>query len=397
MTEGPVPPRAGEIIFHFDVKRSSIPLSNFIDTARATQSIIDDFNTTYFDGKLKYELHVRTPEDGSLIEVLAVVLTSSAASATAVFWFLSTDIGKAFFKGLTTQTPAEWAEQFGTTLRERTPRIFAAADPETLRLQPPALDVPDIATITFQTDGLVEPDVGMFEDDAIETSEPSDTDKEVAAEAVALITVSFLRLDEPSLRQIGITPEKSRGAFSGRNKFFEACIANPEVDGISFQRDPVFEIRRSDFPGKIVRLPDVSLKELDELAEAADQKVETVDIVVNSPNWKRGGRRWQAATKKHQDISFEIEDDGFWLLVERKEIQPDIRDNLRVQWAYTGRASKPTNVRVLRVISYNGKPISAPLSDAEVKAQLANARQLEPDDPDLFDERRLEPRKDKKD
>ncbi|MGE9294814.1 MAG: hypothetical protein ACQKBV_00785, partial [Puniceicoccales bacterium] len=108
-----VPSRqSGEIIYHFDVKRSSIPLAQFVDTARATQEIVDDFNRSLFDGRLKYELRVKTPEEGSLLEVLTIIVTTGCS----VLAFLGTDIGKAFFKGLTLEEPAVWAEKFGASI-----------------------------------------------------------------------------------------------------------------------------------------------------------------------------------------------------------------------------------------------------------------------------------------
>src|SRR5690606_35943172 len=88
----------------------------FVDTARATQEIIDDFNTSLFDGKLKYEIRVKTPEEGSLLEVLAVIVTAGGS----VLAFLATDIGKAFFKGLTKEEPAAWAERIGASIRKAT-------------------------------------------------------------------------------------------------------------------------------------------------------------------------------------------------------------------------------------------------------------------------------------
>lgn len=351
------PRKPGEIIYHFDVERGSIPLAQFIDTARATQDIIDDFNKSLFDEKLKYELRVKTPEEGSLIEVLAVVVTVGGS----ILAFLGTDIGKAFFKGLTTEEPASWAEKLGAGIRE------ALANPR---------QVADVDSIG----ALVE--VG---ETAPETAIATSIAQRVEAEAIALILIRFLEIDIERLKAIGITPEKFRAAFHGRNRVFKACIDNPEVKAITFDREPDFDIKRSDFPRHITQLPDPPLEDP---PETTDWSIETVDIVVNSPNWKRDGRKWQAATNKYQDIAFSVEDDRFWYSVERKDIQPDIRDNMRVQWAYPAGLSKPANVRVLRVLSYNGKPISAALIEAELQALLTSVHIVEPDMPDLFDERR---------
>ena len=182
-----------------------------------------------------------------------------------------------------------------------------------------------------------------------------------------MLLLQFLTLDVDRLREIGITPEKFRAAYVGRNRIFKGCIDNTEVKGITFDRDPVFEIKRGDFPRRIAHIPDASV---DDPEKPAELNFETVDIVVNSPNWKRDGRNWQAASGKYQDISFSIEDESFWLRVERRDqdLKPTIRDNMRVQWAYPSGTARPSHVKVYRVLSYNGKQLSPPMSAAEIQA-----------------------------
>lgn len=357
MSDSDISRRPGEIIYHFDVQRSSIPLAQFIETGRATQEIIDDFNQALFDGKTKYELHVKTPEPGSLIDVLLVTVTIGGS----ILAFLGTDIGKAFFKGLTGDEPAAWSEKLGSAIRA-------------------ALTKPVLAAEADATDQMADGE-SLIDQSRLD----SEIEKRIAAEAIAYLLIRFLEADSEQLRKIGITPEKFRAAFQGRNRIFKGCIDNPEVLGITFGRSPEFTLRRSDFPRKIAQIPDLPVEEP---PRPTDWNVETVDIVVNSPNWKRDGRKWQAATRKYQDIAFSVEDDRFWFFVDRKDIQPDIRDNMRVQWAYPAGIAKPASVRVLRVISYNGKPISPPMNDEELKQLFADVHFVEPDPPDLFDERR---------
>lgn len=346
--------KPGEIIYHFDVDTGSIPLSQFIEAARSTQEIIDDFNRSVFDDKLKYELRVKTPEDGSLIEVLTVALTVGGS----VFAFLHTDIGKAFFKGLTTEEPAAWAEKVGTAIRHKMSKAS------------PPVEADSAAAI------------GTFRE--IPESEVSN---EIEAEAIALVVTRFLEVATDRLKEIGITPEKFRAAFQGRNRIYKGCIDNPEVKGIAFDRKAEFPIKRSDFPRRITQLPDPPLEDP---SPAGELSFETVDIVVNSPNWKRDGRNWQAATSKYQDISFSIEDESFWLRVEQRDtnLQPTIRDNMRVQWAYPSGAARPTHVKVFRVLSYNGRQLSTPMTDQEIQALQTTVHFVEPETPDLFDERR---------
>lgn len=92
------------------------------------------------------------------------------------------------------------------------------------------------------------------------------------------------------------------------------------------------------------------------------------------------------STNSHKNIAFSIEDVAFWRHVNIKDIQPVIRDNMRVQWAYPAGLSKPSrDVRVLRVLSYNGTTISNPMSQSELDRELEEASVIEPETPDLFD------------
>jgi len=356
MIDSALPRQPGEIIYHFDVERGSIPLAQFVETARATQEIIDDFNRILFDDKVKYELRVKTPEEGSLIEVLLLVVTVGGS----VLGFLGTDIGKAFFKGLTTKEPSAWAEELGTSIRQALSKLKQSVTIESREV-------------------LVSPD--------LQTELESETLRRLEAEAIALILIRFLESELDKLSTIGITPEKFRAAFQGRNRVFKGCINNPEVKGIAFDRKPDFEIKRSDFLRQITQLPDPPSEDP---IKPTDLNFETVDIVVNSPNWKRDGRNWQAATGKYQDVSFSIEDESFWLRVERRDsdLKPNIRDNMRVQWAYPAGAAKPAHVKVFRVLSYNGRQLSTPMTDQEIQELKSTVHFVEPDMPDLFDERR---------
>jgi hypothetical protein len=107
---------------------------------------------------------------------------------------------------------------------------------------------------------------------------------------------------------------------------------------------------------------------------------------VHSPNWKRdNNRKWQGSTTETQDIAFVIEDDNFWHHVKIEDIIPHINDNMRVQWAYPEHVIvKPTNVRVLRVLSYNGTSISDPLTTDELLTKLDTFVLEQKDQDDLF-------------
>ncbi|MBC6402350.1 MAG: hypothetical protein GDA35_01740 [Hyphomonadaceae bacterium] len=356
-----------EIIYHFDLPANSLPLKQFIDTASASQSILDDFNKNIFGNKVEFEIRVRPSEKGGFIEVLAVIISGGVS----LLAFLGTDIGKSYFKGLTGKKPSEWAKDIGEKHRkwlENLKRNNAEENTEIISAPEPVIGGERIS------------------------------DEERDAAALAELLVGFLAADADKLQQAGLTPEKFSKAFEARNAIYEACIGNPDVKGLGFDRSHDFPIKRSDFPKLITQIPDQVDTEADtkvdtEADTEADTEgdtpmswnVETVDIVVNSPNWKRGGRKWQAATNKRQNILFSVEDDSFWHHVETKDIQPGILDKLRVQWAYPAGPSKSPKFRVLRVLSYNGRTISDPIPQDELSQELKEARVIKPQTLPLFD------------
>lgn len=195
------------------------------------------------------------------------------------------------------------------------------------------------------------------------------------------MVMAFFKKKPEELQKIGFLKEKFRLAYQAKNKIYEDCLTNKEVRAIGFDRSHDFPIKRNDFARHIVELP-AEEDEEDDLSWS----VETTDILVNSPNWIRDDRRkWQAQTSKFKDVAFSIEDENFWHHVKIKDIQPDINDNMKVQWAHPVGNSKPTNVRVLKVLGYNGKGISKPLTEDELKQVLERYNIQENKEPELLD------------
>lgn len=320
----------GIIPLHFDVPEHHIPLSQFIDCAKSAQDIVDNFNKEFFDNELKFDVRVVAPKEGGLIELIGIGVAGYIAEKC--WTFLESEIGKAYTKGLTGHEPSYWADVAGQKTRK-------------------------IARI----------------------------DKQKAFNMLlALMVLGFLQKDTSDLERTGLSKEKFRTAYSARNRVYEACIKNTEVRGLGFDKSHDFPIKRCDFPKYIVEIP--PLPEKQEPEGDTRWKVDTVDLIVHSPNWKRdNNRKWQGSTTEKQDISFAIEDENFWKHVKAKDFTPKIIDNLRVQWAHPEHASKLTHVRVLRVISYNGTKISAPLSAAELEKELTDYKVEEKEQENLFD------------
>ncbi|GAB6051318.1 hypothetical protein JCM17960_01380 [Magnetospira thiophila] len=343
-------PHDRSIVYHFDVDQHSLPLKQFVDTANATLSIVENFNEELFDGKGKFELRVITPEPGGLIELLELVVVVGGP----VWVFLSTDIGKAYIKGLTGHEPAHWADQLGRLTR----KIGSRDD------GPP----PDV--MGFLT--------ALPKDDVAAQTKSMELEAAILAELI----IRFLETHADQLEKIGFTKRKFRKAYSAKNRVYQACVDNREVKALGFDRSEHFGLKRADFPKFIEQLPD---EEITDPEPPHSWTVEIVDVLANSPNWLRDGRKWQGKTDKYKDIAFSIEDEAFWHHVKVKDIEADIGDNMRVQWAFPTSPSKPSNVRVLKVLTFNGREIAKPLIEQELQEILEEVSLREPDMPSLFD------------
>ncbi len=282
-----------EIIYHFKVAQHRIPLTLSIDAGQVTKDILDDFNRQFFSGKLKYDLHALPSEEGSLVKPILVTLHITASV-----------LGIA------------------TSIVYLNDRFFTESS---------ANNVSDEDTQSYKLD--------------------EDTEK-LLVNCMAGMPIYFLSHDVDKLSANNITPDKFRKSFKSRNKFYETCMKNKEIQGLSFSRTGGFPIKKENFESFLV-------KNLDDKYFTHN----IVDIVVSSPNSKRKGRGWQTL----ESITFHIDDDNFWKYVYDKTITPRVQDKMKVQWVYENSKSKPQKVRVLKVISYKGDPISEPLSEKEIQ------------------------------
>lgn len=340
------------IVYHFDVEQHSIPVRQFVDTANATLTILNNFNEELFDNKGKFELRVITPQPGGFIGGFKVIVVVGGV----VWAFLSTDIGSTFIKGLTGHEPAFWSERLGEKSRKLIPNKDKDGGPP-----------PDVMQRM-----VFEPEI---EDDPKESML-------LEAAVLAELIVRFLETHPDQLEKIGFTKQTFRKAYIAKNSVYQACMDNREVQGLGFDSSDSFQFKRADFPRYITQLPE---EENPDQEDPQNWVVETVDLLANSPNWARDGRKWQGKTETFGSIAFSIEDENFWHHVKIKDIQTDFGDNMRVQWAYLDGGSKPSNVRVLKVLSFNGRKIADPLGESELAKILESESLKEADTPDLFD------------
>lgn len=331
-----------EIIpIYFDVPEHFLPLNEFIETARTTKEVIDCLNEEFFDGQFKYQLIVLPPEQGSFKSRLGIK-TVTVAGILAFSWAgLESDVGKSYIKGLTGYEPAYWAEKLGESHRE------ALTQDETEKEQ--AISVGCAARILSES------------------------------------TKGFLEQDYNELRKSGVTKKKFRSAYQAKNEFYESCYSLPAIKGIGFDDTENFPIKRNDFPNHIIDIP---AKEENE--EERDWIVEIRYIKVTSPNWDRSDtqRTWRGKYRQHDQDKFavfHVEDEIFWGLVDKHKIESIGVDTLKVQWAFIEENGRRKMTRVLKVLEYNGHPVSQPLQDEELKEKLYAFRIKEEKQQDFFE------------
>lgn len=246
--------------------------------------MLRSLNRELFSGDLRIELVVLPPEEGTFLARLGIIIAVGAAA----FTFIESDIGKAFFKGLTGHEPAHWAEAAGEATRHAIEHI-----------------------------GTVE---------AHHIKPVAERETKLVCEA----TRSFLQKDNIELERVGITPSRFRDAFAAKNEFYRACEATPDLRAIGFSVEPSFPIKKQDFPRFQVVLP----PERDELRHP--WLVSTVTLRVTSPNWNHADRTraWKARDDRGRDRYFYIEDLLFWLRVTEGAISAHVIDEMTVQWAF---------------------------------------------------------------
>jgi len=319
--------QSDQLFIHFDVSEHHLKLETFIQTATHAQDVIKALDKELFDGKLKYDLIVVPPEEGSFLTRLAVYVWAAGAS---IIGFLETDIGKAFIEGLTDKEPAEWVKE---TTEKYADKIKNVTKEDEVALQ-----------------------------EAVECG--------TIARVITRITKNVLEKESRELKRIGITEAHFPNLIEARNEFYEACIADREIKAIGFSDDNDFPIPRQSFPERAIK---VTRKESED--DELPWEVSIESIFVTSPNWDQddqSSRKWKGKDSIRRECYFIIIDQEFWGHVKLKDLHVAVLDVLKVQWAFQIIAGRPQNRRVLRVLEFNGEVLAEPLSHGALTAVLGD-------------------------
>lgn len=342
-----------EIIYHFKVATPRLLLQNFIDASMASQAVVADLNRNLFGGQVDYELRVVAPERGCFLAVIVVTLFGCGwIISKEIINFFETDIGKEVSKQISGKYPVEHVRHFFQRFQGKSK---------------------DSIALDGVSDRYISKEITRAKQSEIpEEQELLAITSDILGEAHNVI----LTTDYEELSSSGVTTENYEESFRKRDTFLRNCRKNKEIDGLGFDRTDTFPLDQSSFERLII--PPTSYKTSPKTNEIQKWIVETAEISVYSPNWKKKGRKWQASSDKHKDISFSIVDENFWYKVNQGSIYTTTRDNIRVQWAYPREKNKPSgDVRVIRVLEYNGRKISDALPDDMVAMLLGGEVDLD--------------------
>ncbi|WP_273726150.1 hypothetical protein [Brucella gallinifaecis] len=329
---------------HFDLPSHNIPLSTFVQTAEQTAVIVAALNRELFAGKLKYEILVLPPQHGSFKSKIGILL-----AVGGILWAgLESSVGQAFVKGLTGHEPAYWAEIAGKKTKEYLEAGSEDSAPEKAK--------------------------------GSEIAEPEKIKCIATGEILIEATKSFLQSEVLDLEVLGVTTSQFRDAYEARNEFYQACLNTRHLRAVGFEDAPVFPVSRRDFTQLQIVLPPRE-DDTDETWLTA-----IADLKVTSPNWDREDRHrnWKGRDVNGRDRFFRIDDEHFWQLVKAERLNTHIIDTIKVHWAFRGSPAAPKNIRVLKVLEFNGERLAEPLDDNALDAILGNYFVIETDQLDLF-------------
>ncbi|WP_227271742.1 hypothetical protein [Roseobacter weihaiensis] len=319
------------LYIHFDVPEHHIRLQTFLASAASAQKIIAALNHELFDGELHYELVVLASEEGSFLKKLALWASGGVVS---VFAFLESDMGKAYFRGLTGQDPSQWTEQIGESHAEYLEDVnlkgMSARDP---------------------------------------------TENKICSQLVIQMTKGLLEISRDDLESTGLQNIGPDDALDARSEFYEACMQDSDVRGVGFAPEHDFPIPRNRFPERAIR----GTRKIDEEKEQP-WIIDVENIYVTSPNWDKNdqlARHWKGKDSIRKDCYFIIEDDKFWSHVRDNDLSVNVLDRLKVQWAYQISNGRPKNRRVLRVLEFNDETLSEELSSEELEIVLGSFNSIE--------------------
>lgn len=333
------------LFLHFEVFEHALGLDTFIETADSTRRIVEALNESLFSGNLAFEIIVIPPQKGTFLTKLVLRIIKGAGF---VFIAANTPIGSNFIEGLTGKSPEVWSNEFGEGIAELVAKVSPLDDEEEGLTYPLVLDEAEI-----------------FDNEELCIS---------ASSLVSSMAIGVLEKESYELKKLFKENDLLLDALDARADFYIACIENRNVKAVGFSSSGDFPIPRNIFPDRAQK-PVRPQKSEDE-----PEWFVVIDAVyVTSPNWDKDDRfrQWKGRDQVGRDCFFTIEDEEFWRLVKRRELNPQVLDQLKIQWAFVLVAGRPKSRRVLRVLEFNQRKLADPLDDNAIAAILGRFTKME--------------------
>jgi hypothetical protein len=108
---------------HYDVENHFIPMNDFITASNAAQKIVDDLNKQILGGKLRYQLVVIPPEDGTFLKTVGIWTLKATVAGVVLPIVGGLSLGA--FKALSGNTPEHYGERHTEALRDMTVNFFS--------------------------------------------------------------------------------------------------------------------------------------------------------------------------------------------------------------------------------------------------------------------------------
>lgn len=299
---------------HFNIDSHRMPVDQYLSALEGAKDTFDALNRDLFGGKLKYELEVYAPNNGSLKTFLKYLVVAGGV-------VLDADLRKSFIQGVVGDDPEGFAKNMGEKLTDSADKVV---------------------------------------------------NSEVAGYLHSKCVKGFLEKTPEMLTKAGLIPKQFKKAYEGKNKFYDACSKVDGLKGVGFtdQKDD-FPVNETTFHHQMVTFEEEA-KQSDWDVSTKER------LIVFSPCWDfNEDVKWQAKWQGKK-ISLEMVDDYFWKIVQEERLENvTTKDVLEVQLAVSKKSGPKTGI-VLSVLSYNDQEISQPKSTEEITKVISNYTTLEP-------------------
>lgn len=235
------------IIFpvHFKTPYHYLSVADFVEFSQDIEVIIHSINKLLFDWKNNINVLILPPEEGSFLKKIGIIAWTTWAVILGISELLDTEIAKAYIKWLTWHEPTYYAQIAWENTKEML----------------------------------------------------------ILKEA----TGWFLEKDTLELERLWLQRDKLKPAFRAKNRFYETCLNNKDIQAIWFTTDETFPIERENFWTKLANI-------IDSKDDSIPPTYKLHELIIISPvNTRDSSAQWHAKDKiSKKSLSFYLKDQDFF-------------------------------------------------------------------------------------